>query len=87
MAEKRENPYQRLKRLAQEWHRQVTCRRTVFMFRYTEARTGTYRLADLLERTKAAEQLGYEVQVKAVGDSLDVYYIKTIEKAPWELRQ
>ncbi len=87
MTEKRENPYQRLKRLAKEWHNKVVGRRTVFMFRYAEAMTGSYRLADLLERTKAAEQLGYEVEVKAVGDALDVYYIEKIEKAPWELRQ
>lgn len=87
MTEKRENPYQRLKRLAQGWRDKVVHRRTVFMFRYTEAKTGSYRLVDLLERTKAAEQLGYEVEVKAVGDALDVYYVEKIEKAPWELRQ
>lgn len=87
MTEKRENPYQRLKRLAQAWHEKVTCRRTVFMFRYAQAKTGTYTLADLLERTKAAEQLGYEVQVKAAGDVLEVYYVEKIERAPWELRQ
>jgi hypothetical protein len=87
MTEKRENPYQRLKRLAQEWHEKVTFRRTVFMFRYAEAKTGSYRLAELLERTKAAEQLGYEVQVKAAGDVLEVYYVEKIERAPWELRQ
>jgi hypothetical protein len=87
MTEKRENPYQRLKRLCQEWHEKVTRRRTVFMFLYAQAKTGSYMLDNLLERTKAAEQLGYEVQVKAAGDALEVYYVEKIERAPWELRQ
>jgi hypothetical protein len=76
----RENPYQRLKRLAQEWHNKVTFRRTVFMFRYGEVKTGTYSLADLFERTKAAEQLGYEVQVKSNGGVLEVYSSRKLRK-------
>ena len=41
-----------------------------------------WKLLDLYERTKAAEQLGYDVQIVAGDDGLSVYYKKKVPDVP-----
>lgn len=50
--------------------------RRIFMWRYPKNRLGEgWSLTDLAERVQAADQLGFDVQIKHADDGLSVYYV------------
>lgn len=83
----RENPYNRLKRIARHHIARLEHPNTVGMFNIKTGRDKTYGLADVLERVRAAEQLGYKVELRAgEGETLRVVYVKRAPELPWELQ-
>lgn len=84
---KRKNPYQRLKEICQKWVNDVEYRHTKSMWQYPKNKLDDgWRLSGLWERTKAADQLGYDVILEAVDDGLRVKYVKKIPDTPFEIR-
>jgi len=80
------NPYTRLLKTCKEWANKIKYRHTVNMWRYPKDNLSSgWDLKDLWERTKAAEQLGYDVILVAKDDGLSVNYVKKIPECPWEL--
>ena len=76
---KRLNPYQRLLNEVIKFMRELKYRHTHVMWRYPMNKLNdTWSLKDLYERTKAAEQLGYEVKLIAKDDGLVVMFEKNI---------
>lgn len=77
------NPYTRLLSQIKEYVHKVKHRRRKIMWRYPKNKLNdTWSLKDLYERTKAAEQLGYEVKLIASDDGLEVFYQKEIPEIP-----
>lgn len=85
MSTKRINPYQRLLGVARQYACDVKhcTRKTMFAIKKDDLSAG-YSMRDVYERTKAADQLGYDVVVIA-GDELTFQYRKRVD-VPWELR-
>lgn len=84
---KRKNPYQILLDDIKDWCRKLGHRRTKIMWYYPKNRlTEGWKLVDLYERTRAAEQLGYDVQIEANDSGLQVVYIEKVPAVPyrWE---
>lgn len=70
-------PYQRLLSEIRKYCFEVKHPHTVTMWHYPKAKLGEgWSLTDLYERTKAAEQLGYSVQLQALDIGLSVRYVK-----------
>ena len=81
---KRKNPYQYLLGEVEEFCRKLRTRHKASMWLYPKKDLSNgWSLNELWERTKAAEQLGYEVQVKATDEGLKIEYIKKIPYIPW----
>lgn len=81
---KPKTPYQHLLEDIQDWARTVAYRHEVLMWRYPKARlTEGWTLNELYERVTAAEQLGYDVQLRADDDGLLVYYKKKVPDVPY----
>jgi hypothetical protein len=77
-------PYARLLQSFKEYARAVEYRQRVTMWLYPmEKLSERWNLLDLYERTKAAEQLGYDVLVSAEDEGIVVRYIKKIPSRPW----
>lgn len=77
-------PYQHLLDEIKAWAFKVTNRHTVAMWHYPKARlTDGWSVLDLYERTKAAEQLGYDVVLKSKDDGLHVQYVKRVPNRPF----
>lgn len=76
------SPYTRLLNVAREYARRVIYPRRIVMFYYERA-----QLTELYERTVAANDLGYDVQVTADAENRHIvfHYVKRAE-VPWELR-
>lgn len=78
-------PYTRLLSQVKQWVHSATYRHTTAMFMFPKAKLGIgWSVLDLYERTKAADQLGYDVIVKAADDGLHVQYIKRVPPIPYE---
>lgn len=84
---KRENPYNRLKRICTKWAGSVIYPHKRLMWRYPKDKiTHSWRLDDLAERVQAADQLGYDVKLEWRNDGLAVLYVKRPDEIPWELK-
>jgi hypothetical protein len=59
--------------------------RKMFLFKRDELLKG-YSLSDVYERTRAADQLGFDVILRTDADGLHVEYIRRIPKRPWNVR-
>jgi hypothetical protein len=87
METKRKNPYVMLLDEIKEHCRKIRFRHTKAMFWYRKEALATgFRLDDLYQRVQAAEQLGYDVVLKAEDDGLHVQYVKKVPQTPysWE---
>ena len=78
------NPYSRLLAQIQQFiFDQKYChKRTMFSFSRDE---GVYSVQQVYERTKAADALGYDVQIVAKEDGLIFQYVKRVD-VPWGWR-
>lgn len=82
----KENPYTRLLRISRQFAADVSYARRRTMWQYPKEKlAGSWRLDDLAERVQAADQLGYDVQLKVDEGALRVDYVKRCE-IPFELR-
>lgn len=73
----KENPYNRLLRIARQFAFDTKYRHRKAMWSYPKDKLTTgWRLDDLAERVQAADQLGYDVQLKVVEGSLHAEYVK-----------
>lgn len=80
-------PYQRLLDDAQKFASAVEYRARKLMWSYPKEKLGaSWTLKDLAERTAAAEQLGYDVQIVNKDDGLHVYYVKKLPDRPWSFK-
>lgn len=84
---KRKNPYQMLFDKIIDFCSKVKYRHKVCMFNYDKPEEGSefsFDLQDLYERTRAADQLGYEVRMEVNdSDNLCAYYVKKVD-IPYE---
>ena len=77
-------PYQRLLTQALELLYPVFYPRRISMWRYPKEKLGDkWPIAELYERTKAADQLGFDVLLIAGDDGLSVEYQKRVKKPSW----
>lgn len=85
---KRISPYTRLKKIASEWAVKALYphARPMWCYPRNKLESKSWCLAALYERTAAAEQLGYDVKLKATDSGLEVKYVKKVPELPWELR-
>lgn len=83
----RTNPYTDLKDRCAKWAITVVSPHTRGMWRYPREKLATgFRLDDLYERIRAADQLGYDVRLRAEDDGLHVEYVKRPGMPPYEIR-
>jgi hypothetical protein len=83
----KENPYNRLKAKFLEYVDAVEYRHREDMFKVSKGQlSGPHTMADIFERTMAAQQIGYDVVLRASGEGLLFQYIKKIPDRPWEVR-
>jgi hypothetical protein len=83
---KRINPYTRLLQEIREFVSSIEYRhrKTMFIYPIADLNKGSsWKLSDLYERAFAAEQLGYDVQIKAEEHGLIVQYVKKIPQTPY----
>lgn len=77
------NPYQRLLNEAGKWAYEIRYPKNIKMWVYPKSKLGlNWNLTDLYERTKAAEQLGYDVILVATDEGLEVKYQKMKPEIP-----
>lgn len=77
MKEKPKNPYQRLLDDVKKFACSVKYAHRKVMWVYPKGRLKEgWKLDDLYERAKAADQLGYDVRIVAGDDGLRVEYVK-----------
>lgn len=83
---KRINPYQRLLEICRRFSAQIIYPIKKGMFFYEYKRLGEgWDLSMVYQRTKAAEQVGFEVIVEAHDNGLQFCYRKKPD-IPWELK-
>ncbi len=83
------NPYTRLKDAARLYiaKLQHPDRRNMFYITAKQLEGGTFELSDVYERTRAAHQLGWDVQLVADEKGLRIQYVKQPpQQMPWELQ-
>ena len=80
MRQKPINPYTRLLMDIRAFCGELKYRptKTMFFIKKADLRGSSYSLDDIYERTRAAEQLGYEVHVIAEDDGLRFNYVKKV---------
>lgn len=79
----RVNPYETLKKEAQEWIRRALNPHRQSMWVYPKDKLGEgWALVDLAERVRAASQLGYRVELVWKDDGLHVEYVKRPPQTP-----
>lgn len=79
-------PYQRLMDDFREYARKVNYPKRVAMFLLPKDKLSqAWKLEDVWERTKAAEQLGYDVTVRADDDGLHFGYVCKRPDTPWNV--
>ena len=83
---KRVNPYQRLLEISRRFSSQILnpIKKAMFFYDYKRLAEG-WDLNSVYQRTKAAEQIGFEVIVEAHDNGLQFYYRKKPD-IPWELK-
>lgn len=81
-------PYRRLKDAARKFAASIEYAPTRRMWTYPKDKLGhQWKLEDLWERTKAAEQIGYDVVLEAHDtEGLIVRYRKKPDQTPYEIR-
>lgn len=85
MSTGRISPYERLRRKFAEFASKVEHPRRRAMWCYPKDKLDSgWALSKLYERTKAAEQIGYDVQLVATDDELQVQYVEKRPAAPPE---
>ena len=78
------NPYQRLLNEVREFCRKIKYPHKKLMWYYPKAKlNSSWSLGDLYERTKAADQIGYDVKLEAKDDGLRVLYVKKLPSIPY----
>lgn len=81
---KRHNPYTALKEEFRQWVNKVEFRRKFSMWLYPKAKLNEgWKLGDLWERTKAAEQLGFDVILLAADEGIIVKYVEKCPQHPF----
>lgn len=85
---KRESPYTRLQRIVRKWVYTAQFPRSVTMWIYPKDKLDSdWDLTSLAERVKAADQLGYRVELEWVEEKgLRVVYRKRPDDPPMEVR-
>ena len=79
----RMNPYERLKREFLRYVSAAMYRHTATMWHYPKDKLSDgWNLSDLYERTAAAEQVGYDVVLRAKEHGLVVCYVKKLPPEP-----
>lgn len=81
----RYNPYTELKREACDWIRKAMNPQRVAMWSYPKEslrQDQGWRLDELAERVRAADQLGYDVRLLWKDDGLHVQYVKRMPDVP-----
>ena len=79
------NPYTRLQKVASEFATKVFTRRQVGMFTIPKEKLNdTYSMRETYERTHAAQQLGYIVELVADGQGLRIVYVERLPQRPWQ---
>ena len=74
------NPYQRLLDKIVSFCGSLKYRHTVLMFTYPkEELDANWSMKQLYERVAAADQLGYDVKLKATTEGLEFWYEKRVE--------
>ena len=82
----RVNPYDALKKRFNEYVNAVEYRMRKKMFIYPKHKlTEGYLLDTLYERVAAAEQLGFDVLLKATDEGLVAQYIKKLPDRPYDI--
>ena len=77
------SPYQRLLQEFKEWVNQAIRRENKIMWTYTtEELHRAWFLTNLKERVGAAQQLGFDVQLKSTDKGLEVWYVKKLPQEP-----
>ena len=86
MKQKPKTPYQHLIEKCKEWAFSVVYphRSTMFVVPKGRLSEGWY-LLDVYERTKAADQLGYDVLLVAADSGLEMSYRKRPDATPYEI--
>ena len=80
------NNYTRLKERAAAWAKTVMRPQERMMWRYPKEKlTGCWRLDCLAERTAAASQLGYRVELRNTDTGLEVWYVSKPDVCPYEI--
>lgn len=83
--QKPKTPYQHLLERAREWAHSVNYGHRTTMWKYPKGKLGDgWSLTDLYERTRAADQLGYDVTLVAGDEGLCVVYRKRPKTVPYE---
>ena len=76
------NPYLRLRASACGWARAVITRKRIGMWHYPKDKLhASWRLDDLSERVRTADQLGYDVQLR--WDETVGLQVEYVERIPW----
>jgi hypothetical protein len=80
------NPYVALRDKCARWARDVLYPRRVEMFTYPRNKLQIgWNLVELYERTRAADQLGYDVVLSTTTETLVVTYRKRPPTPPYEI--
>lgn len=80
------NPYTRLKSQFRDWVNEVLSRKMIGMWYYQKEKLNcAWRLSGLWQRVMAADQLGYDVILKAEEDGLRTYYVKKLPERPYNM--
>lgn len=75
----RVNPYTALLERAKQFATAVKHPRRKLMWRYPSNRMKeAWTLGDLAERTRAADQLGYDVRLEWTDEGLNVFYVERV---------
>lgn len=82
----RVNPYSALKRRFTDFCNDCFIRRTAPLTLYPKSRLHEgWRLDGIYERVVAANDLGYDVQLKATAEGLEMIYIQKLPKRPYQV--
>lgn len=88
MKQKPITPYARLLETCRRWANSARypIRKPMFTYANASETDRSFTIADLYQRTAAADQLGYDVLVQCEGKNLVVTYRARVPELPWELR-
>lgn len=82
----RETPYARLLRAVREYISRVEHPRRTTMWLYPKKNLGGgWNLSDLNERVAAADQLGFDVQLRSIPEGIQVQFVKRAESINYDI--